>query len=119
MSKAAFVPKIKKQLVLPILKTAVDEPIYIKFLDPVQQKDKVEVDSKGEEQKGTIEIGHVVNLETGEEMHIVMGSVLLSTLNESYPDQSYVGLGFMVTKLAKKGTGAKGYHPYLMAEIEV
>jgi hypothetical protein len=48
-----------------------------------------------------------------------MGSVLLSTLNEEYPEGGYVGLGFGITKLAKKGTGARGYHPYLLAELDL
>jgi len=116
---SGFTPKIKKQLVLAIQKLEVDKPCYVKFLDVVKAKEKIETDSKGEEVKGTIQIGHVTNLESGEELHIVMGSVLLSTLNEEYPNGGYVGLGFAVTKLPKKGTGARGYHPYLLAELDL
>jgi hypothetical protein len=117
MSK--FVPKIKKQLVLAIQKLEVDKPCYVKFIDVVKEKEKIEKDAQGVETTGSIQIGHVTNLETGEELHIVMGSVLLSTLNEEYPNGGYVGLGFAVTKLPKKGTGARGYHPYLLAELDL
>ena len=119
MTKSTFAPKILKQLVLPILKSNVDEPYYVKFLEPIMEKEKVEKDSEGKEVHGTIQIGHVVELQDGQEMHCVIGSVLLSTLTESYPDSSYVDKCFMITKLAKKGSGARGYHPYLLAEVEV
>ena len=119
MSKTKFVPKILKQLVLPILQTKVDEPVYVKFVEKIVAKEKIEKDGAGVETKGEIFVAHIVNLETGEENHLVMGSVLLSTLFESYPDDSYVDKGFMVTKGAKRGTGARGYHPYMLAQIEV
>jgi len=115
----AFIPKIKKQLVLAIQKIEVEKPIYVKFVAPIKIKDKVEKDASGVETKGEIHIGHVLNLETGEELHVVMGSVLLSTLTEEYPNGGYVGLGFMITKQAKRGTGARGYHPYLLAELDL
>tara|TARA_R110000737_G_C14623309_1_gene494000 strand:+ start:9252 stop:9608 length:357 start_codon:yes stop_codon:yes gene_type:complete len=118
MSKT-FNPKIVKQLVLPVLKMNVDEPIYVKFIDAVMEKEKVEKDENGADKHGTIQIGHVIELRDGEEFHMVIGSVLLSTLTESYVDASYVDKCFMITKLAKKGSGARGYHPYLLAEIEL
>ena len=115
----AFEPKIVKQLVLPILKTKVDDPIYVKFVEPINAKEKVEKDKEGNETKGEIHIAHVIELQSGEEYHLVMGSVLLSTLEESYKNNGYVGKCFMVTKGEKRGTGVKAYHPYLLAEIEV
>jgi len=114
-----FIPVIKKQLVLAIQKIEVEKPIYVQFMTAIKVKDKVEKDGAGVETKGEIHIGHVLNLETGEELHVVMGSVLLSTLTEEYADDSYVGKGFMITKQAKRGTGARGYHPYLLAELDL
>ena len=117
MSKVTFKPVILKQLVLPILQTAVDVPVYVKFVEMIMSKEKIEKDSNGAEQKGEINIGHIIDLETGEEKHIVMGSVLLSTLTESYPSESYVGKCYQITKGAKRGGASRGYHPYLLAEI--
>jgi hypothetical protein len=116
---STFAPKILKQLVLPILKTSVGEPIYVKFVEEITAKEKIEKDKDGKETKGEINIAHVVELQSGEEYHLVMGSVLLSTLVESYPEGGYVNKCFMVTKGEKRGSGAKSYHPYLLAEIEL
>lgn len=111
--------KVKKHLVLPILKLNVDCPAHVQFLEPINAKEKQEKNSKGEIEKGEIHIAHVIDLDTGLEHHCVMGHVLLSTLYKEYPDDTYVNKFFQITKLAKRGTGAKSYHPYLLSELDV
>jgi hypothetical protein len=58
----------------------------------------------------------VTNLETGEEMQIIANEVLKSSLEDAYPDASYVGKSFeIVRKPIQKG---KKYVTFTITEIE-
>jgi len=115
-TKAKFVPKVKKLITLPLLKFVIDEPIFVKFVDPMFVGKEI----KGGGDKAKMEpatLANVVNLETGEQCQIILATVLKSILSENYADDAYVGCGFQITK-GKKGSG-KSYNPYSVAELEL
>lgn len=85
-------------------------------------KDRGPAGVKGEEKGGPkgvqmepAHICNVTNLETGELMQIITGSVLKGNLEDNYPDQSYVGKCFISTQSKIEGKRYKGYS---LAEIE-
>lgn len=114
--KKAFTPKVKKLITLPLLKFQIDEPVYIKFLEPMFTGKEI----KGAGDKAKMEpatLANCVNLETGEECQIILATVLKSILTENYENDAYVGCGFQITK-GKKASG-KAYNPYAVAELEL
>lgn len=108
--------KVKRNVTLPVFKFQIDEPAYLKITGAM---------FKGKEMKGTGEkakmepatLANGVDLETGEEVQIIFGTALASILHEDYANDSYVGLGFRITKHAKKE--GKNYYSYSVAEIEL
>jgi hypothetical protein len=58
----------------------------------------------------------VIDLTTGEEAQIVCAAIVKSTLMESYPNDSYVGKSFSITKMKKEEN--KNYNRYRIEEIE-
>lgn len=125
---------IKKNLTLPLIKPPVDEPIYIKFLEPVKIGKQI-----GDKDAAITTV--VVDLVTGETMQYLVPAVFQGILHDDYgaprygvvkkgdpvtvlhdpieglaPD-SYVGKCFLVIK-HKKASG-KEYHPHTVQEIEV
>lgn len=110
---APFKPKILKRVTLPTMKL---QPVnYVKFLSAIVAKPKQEKDENGKLVEKTIDIAHAVNLETGEEVHFVVGDVLKKELTSAYPKDAYVGKAFMVEKRDVPG---KRYKNYFIAEIE-
>ena len=103
--------KTKKHVTLPLLKMENNKPIYIQFTEAIFVG-KV-VDDKKEPPK----MANVINLETGEECQIILGTVLESNLRETYPDDSYVGKQFELVKSAPEG--ARKYSLFNITEIEV
>lgn len=110
---SGFKPKILKRVTLPTLKLGAVN--YVKFLSAIQTKPKMEKDENGKPVEKTIDIAHAVNLETGEEVHFVVGDVLKKELTAAYPGDKYVGKAFMVEK---KDVPGKRYKNYFIAEIE-
>lgn len=106
--------KVVKHVTLPILKFGVDEPVYIKIINPIHKGKKLAGEA---EDKEPVDLIDVINLLTGEPAQIVGGTILVNTLIEDYPDHGYVGRMFQVTKLAAKGSGANKYHPYSILEV--
>jgi len=72
------------------------------------------------EGKDAMEPAHIcdiTDLTTGEIAQLMLPSVLLSVLNEEYPEHSYVGRAFKITKRAKKE--GRRYFPVDVEEIEI
>lgn len=113
-----FVPKIAKRITLTTLKFMQDEPLYLKLTHPfVEKLDTVNEKKKKEnEASKVLHVGRVIDLTTGEEAEIVVPAVILSTLTEKYPNESYVGKSFELCKLAQKP--GKNYYPYRINELE-
>ena len=65
---------------------------------------------------------NVVNLETGEDMQIIVPTVLRGILQEDYPDNAYVGKCFEVIlhkHMDKTDPSKLKYNKFAVAEIEV
>ena len=111
----AFKFKRTKVVTMPLLKPVLDQPFYVKMTGEIFLGKEIKA---GEGAK--MEPAHLVNcvnLETGELCQIIVPAVLLSIVNEEYPENSYVGKSFEIVKMAKGG--GKRYHPFKVAEIEV
>lgn len=109
--KAAFAFKRTKVITVPLLKPAIDVPVYIRADAPIYVGKKI--DDK-------MEAAHLLNctnLESGEMNQLIIPAVLLSLFSETYENDSYVGKCFEVTKHPKPS--GKGYHPFSLNEIEV
>lgn len=130
----AFKFEVAKNLTLPLLKPQLDQPIYIRFEEPLKIGKEI-----GD--KDAAIIGTVTNLETGEMSQYLVPAVFQGILHDEYgtpkfgspekgqpvqiveaaregqPADSYVGKCFMVTKHPK--ASGKGYHPQTIQEIVV
>lgn len=107
--------KVTKRITLPLIKPALDVPIYVKILDPIFQGKKIENGASKDMEAAML--ANVVNLETGENAQIIVPSVLQGIFKDEYEKDSYVGKNFQIIK-HPKGSG-KRYHPFTVAEIEV
>ena len=126
--------KIKRAITLPLVKPQIDVPVYVKITAPM-------VVGKVIGDKDAAILCNVINLETGEEAQLIIPSVLqgifhddfgaplygtegkgqpTKVISEPAADQekdSYVGLGFQITKHAK--ASGKQYNPYSVAELDL
>jgi hypothetical protein len=107
-----------KNLTLDILKFVVDEPRNVKITGPIhlgkaQKKGKGDDDTKERE---PAHLASCINLDDGSECQIIVSAVALSVLTDDYPNDSYVGKCFEITK--KKRVEGKQYFPYGVIEIE-
>lgn len=134
-TKAKFVPKVVKNLTLPIVKVNLEETVYLKFISPMKIGKEMQKD------KDAAITAEVVNLETGETLQYLVPAVMQGVLHDEYgaprfgakskgepvevlegpitgqDADAYVGRGFAITKHAK-ATG-KQYHPMTIMEVEV
>lgn len=105
-----------KNLTLDILKFVENEPRYVKITSAIhlgkEQKKKADDDKARE----PAHLAPCINLEDGAECQIIVSAVVLSTLNDEYPNDSYVGKCFAIVK--KNRTPGKQYFPYGVEEIE-
>ena len=111
----AFQPKIVKNITLPLIKQAIDKPIYIKVTSAMFTGKKIESGDKAKMEPATLI--NCIDLETGAESQLIVPAVLHSIFDDEYDNDAYVGKGFMITKHEKKS--GKKYHPFSVAEIEV
>lgn len=109
----SFTPKVKKVLTLPLIKLAKGVPVYLQITEAFF------VGKKIDDKKEPATIANVIDLATGECAQIIVPSVLKSTIQESYPNDSYVGLGFSIEKTSAAGDGDKAYAKFSVSEIEV
>jgi hypothetical protein len=121
VASTGFKFKVKKHVTLPLLKQEDGKPIYIKTTGAIFQAKELEGQRARKNAEGQVQqpphLMHVTNLETGEEMQIIANEVLKSTLEDAYPNESYVGKSFAVErKPIQKG---KKYATFTVTEIEV
>lgn len=113
--KSAFVPKVKRSLVLPLLNRGMKpgESLCVEITGPIYE---------GRPQKGAkanekpADLAPCVNLETGEEGEIIVSAVVKSTLEDMFKNETYVGRWFMITKGEKKK--GQRYFQYTIYELE-
>lgn len=116
-TKAKFDPenvKIVQAVTLPILKKVDDVAIYVTIQTKIILGKEMPA-KEGEKQQEAAHLCNVINLETGEEMQMIANAVLKGSLEEKYPDESYVGKSFKILQMKVEG---KRYKNYSMFEIE-
>jgi len=65
-------------------------------------------------------MANVINLPTGELVQIMLGSVLKGIMTDEYPNDSYVGKGFVIELTEKKrGRSGGNYNTYKVAELDL
>ena len=132
--------KEKKRVTLPVVKFIPGIPIYVKIIGEMHLGKKVK--GRGDkaqmepatlaevqilatvtpalvnEKTGVIEKEQSMQMhETPEEALMICATVLKSVLDENYPDKSYVGKGFKITKMEKKE--GRSYNEYDLSELEL
>lgn len=120
MQAATALPgfKVKKIVTVPLWKWVDGEAKFFTILEPIRLSTaKQKAGGKGDKEKD-MEPAHVAlvrDLATGNEQTLIFGAVLLSNLDESYPDKGYVGKSFQVIQSKIEG---KRYRGYAISEIE-
>jgi len=107
--------KTKKLLTRPVLKFIVDEPRYVKIESAIYLGKEMKV-APGEKKKEPAHLADVIDLTNGELAQIIINAVPMSVLNESYPDNGYVGKCFSITRMSRQP--GKDYDRFRVEEIE-
>jgi hypothetical protein len=110
--------KRKKLLTRPVLKFIENQPVYVKLEEPIYvgRELKADLAPDGTKKKEPAHLANVIDLRTGELAQIIVAAVVLSVLNEEYPNSGYVGRCFAITKKGK--APGKQYFGYNVEEIE-
>lgn len=108
--------KVIKKVTKGLIKLKEGEPQYLKIVGPMHLGKK----TTGTGDNARMEpatLLDVVNLATGEtDVQIIVPTVLKSILETDYPEDTFVGKCFMITKLGKRAE--KRYSEFEVAEIE-
>jgi hypothetical protein len=103
----------EKVITLPLFKQQDDVPMFVRIMAPCYVGK--EIKGSGEAMEPA-DLFRVCNLETGEEGEIIANAVLKSSLEEHFPDASYVGLDFKIVRSKVEG---KRYKAYKIVQIKV
>lgn len=120
---AKFMPKVLAVLTLPLVKLREGTTVYVKVTAPMKQADQLKNAKPDKDGKMPTPpmLLNCINLETGEEIQIIPGTVLQDLLTDKYKFDGYVGKGFWIVVNEKKGggSGKSGYNTYTVKEIAV
>lgn len=105
--------KTKKRVTVPLLKQRVGLPIAVVFLTPMRESKPI----AKSQIKEPATISTVFNLADGHVYDIIINTVTRSEINTAYPDNGYVGKGFLI-EMHTAGEG-KRYHLVDIQEIEI
>ena len=105
-----------RSVTLPTLKLVEEQTAYVKIISPMVVSNVTQKPKAGEAPKEPATVCQVANVETGELAQMICGAALKGVLNESYPEDGYVGKSFEVTKHAK--APGKRYNTYSVFEID-
>ncbi len=116
--KDEFTFKVKKQLIFPVLRMEQHIPIFVQIIGVIYvgKEVKSETTDKKKQNEKPADLCHIINLETGEAMMIVVPAIVKSVLEETYEKESYVDLKFKIVK-GEKAEGRR-YFFYKIDEIE-
>jgi hypothetical protein len=109
--------KVSKNVTLPLSKWKNDAPKFLKLEAPIFLGKQID-DSKKNANGETQQPAHLINcvdLETGEQIQVIVAKVLHSTLDEEYPENGYVGKAFAITQHRDPG---KKYNTFSVQELE-
>lgn len=113
-----------RSVTLPLLSLKRGDIAHILMVDKIfmGRELKSESNKEGSQKKDPAHLCFVVNMDTGEEMQMIVPAVLRSTLEEEYPNSAYVARGFEVEHLGKTAKGGKtgdGYNTFRVIEVRV
>jgi hypothetical protein len=115
---AEFTPKRKKLLTRPVFKLEIDKVRYFKIESPMHIgkdiKSRTPVDESKKKEPATL--CDVTDLTNGELGQLIANTIIKGTLEENYPNESYVGLCFSIMK--QKRQEGKQYDKFAIEEIE-
>ena len=113
-----FVPKRKKLLTRPVFKWVVGATLHCLIETPMHigKEIKSRTANADDKKKEPATLCDVINLAAGEPGQIIANAIIKSTLDENYPDNSYVGKCFSITKQARQE--GKQYDKFAIEEIE-
>jgi hypothetical protein len=116
---AEFKPVTKKLLTRPVIKWQVDKTRYFKIENAMHIGKEIKARRNAdpnEKAKEPATICNVIDLENGALAQLIVNAVLKSVLTEEYPNDTYVGKCFAVTKQSRQP--GKQYDPFNIEEIE-
>lgn len=99
-----------------LLKFEKDVPRHVMFEGKMHLGKEMKA-KEGEKKKEPATLADVVNLETGEQVQIIISAVVKSVLEEEYPKDAYLGKCFTITKRGK--APGKSYEQYTVIEVKV
>lgn len=108
-------PKVKKPVTYQLLKKVDGVPVYIRITSAIFVG-KAIAGNPGQEKMEPASLVRCINLQTGEEQEMIVNKALEGALVDAYPDESYVGKGFMVEQYTIPGKRYKGYK---IAELDI
>lgn len=107
--------RIAKRVTMPTLNLAVNEPKVMRIDDAFRESKYQDPDPKKAKEKPAT-ICSITDMQTGEVALLLVPEVMKKNIDESYPDQTYVGRIFCVQKLPKRP--GKRYFDFEIAELE-
>lgn len=108
--------KKTKTVTVPVLKLMPGAPAYVRF-EQAMEKSKQMAQKVGEKPMDPATIMHCTDLNTDDECLLIVGKVFEGVINDTYPNNSYVGKCFEVINRGKLGD--KKYNAYSLTEIEI
>lgn len=109
--------KIKRHVTLPSLTLKRNEPRILFFVSEMrisQVKGKKKPDGTYEEPAIIADVG---DIETGEQLILLVPTVVKKNLEEMYPSGEYKGKTFFIENLGKKKDGQR-YNDFQISEVE-
>jgi len=110
-----FKPVIKKQITFQLLKLVDGATVHVEITKSMWTGKEI-AGGAGKAKMDAARLVRVINLETGEEMEMIINKVLEEIFGEEYPDNAYVGKWFGITKHAK--ADGKEYNTFTLVELE-
>jgi len=113
-----FTPVRKKLLTRPVFKWTVGKTLHCRIESAmhvgkeIKSRNATETDKK----KEPATLCNVTDLSSGELGQFIANTVIKSTLDENYPNDTYVGLCFSITKQARQE--GKQYDKFSIEEID-
>lgn len=86
----------------------------IKILEPMRESESKMIQKDGMK---NAHVCPIIDLETGEQHMFVVPTVVRGNLEESYPDNAYVGKCFYIKNDGGRGENGKRYNKYTVIEV--
>ena len=102
---------ILKKVTLPLSKWVVDKEKLLTITSEIFVGKEI----KGDDKTKPAELANAIDLETGEEVEVIIGAVLKGILNDEYPNGGYVNRSFAIVQHNAQG---KKYKTYTVIEID-